>query len=160
MTRLFHVSDDPGIARFEPRRIGDGPACVWAIDEAHLCNYLLPRDCPRVCFRGPPDHPLLDGASIVIAIETAWEKRLRTGTVAVYEMPEGGFALTDATAGYWQSADAVVPVGMRMATDLPAEIAARGAQLVVLPSLWDLADRVKTSGLDFSQIRMRNAGPR
>jgi hypothetical protein len=47
-----------------------------------------------------------------------------------------------------------------MATDLTAEIVAAGARLVVLPSLWDLSDRVRVSGLDFSLIRMRNAGAR
>ena len=160
MSRLFHVSDSPDIARFEPRRIGDGLPCVWAIDEAHLCNYLLPRDCPRVCFRGAPDHPLLDGATIVIAIEAAWEERVRTSSVAVYEMPADGFVLTDAVAGYWQNAGAVAPVGKVIATDLPKEIAAAGARLMVLPSLWDLADRVTDSRLDFSLIRMRNAAPR
>lgn len=165
MSRLYHVSDTPGIACFDPRRVGDGPETVWAIDEAHLVNYLTPRDCPRVCFRlGPRSRPedaaLLDGAAIVIAIETAWEARLRTGTVAVYEMPPERFVLTDAVAGYWQSPTAVVPTGVRMATDLPAEIAARGARLIVLPSLWDLADRVSASSLDFSLIRMRNAQPR
>jgi hypothetical protein len=160
VTPLFHVSDEAGIARFEPRQIGDGPACVWAIDAPHLCNYLLPRDCPRVCFRGPPDHPLLDGAAIVIAIEAAWAARVRTGSVAVYEMPAEGFVLTDAVAGYWQSATVVTPVAMRMVADLPAEVAARGARLTALPSLWALADRVRESGLDFSLIRMRNAGPR
>lgn len=165
MTRLFHVSDDAGITRFEPRRIGDGEPRVWAIDDAHLVNYLLPRDCPRVCFRmgprsGPHDAVLLEGAAIIIAIETAWEERLRTGSVAVYEMPTTDFVLTDATAGYWQSGTAVTPLGMRIATSLSYEISRREARLLVLDTLWPLADRVRESALDFSLIRMRNAGPR
>lgn len=162
---LHHVSDDPRIARFEPRVIGDGLPLVWAIDDDHLCNYLLPRDCPRVCFRGGPsstneDVALLDGARIVIGIEAVWEERVRTGSVAVYEMPAEGFVLTDATAGYWTSADPVTPTGVRTVNDLPAELTARSVRLLVLPSLWELADRVKASTLDFSLIRMRNAAPR
>lgn len=160
MTRLFHISDDTGITLFEPRRIGDGEPRIWAIDAAHLCNYLLPRDCPRVCFRGPSDDALLDGARAVVVIEAAWEERVRTAAVAVYEIPAAGFVLTDAVAGYWQSATSVTPLGVRVATDLPAEIAAQGAQLRVLESLWDLADRVQASGLGFSLIRMRNARAR
>lgn len=162
---LYHVSDSAGIARFEPRVIGDARPLVWAIDDDHLCNYLLPRECPRVCFRVGPlstaeDVALLDGARIVIAIEAAWDQRVRTGSVAVYEMPVEEFVLTDATAGYWTSVKAVVPAGMRIVEDLPSELAARGVRLVVLPSLWELADRVKASTLDFSLIRMRNAAPR
>lgn len=162
---LYHVSDSAGITHFEPRVIGDGPPLVWAIDADHLCNYLLPRECPRVCFRAGPlstteDVALLDGAGIVIAIEGVWDERVGTGSVAVYEMPVEGFVLTDATAGYWTSPAPVMPTGVRTVTDLPAELAARGVRLLVLPSLWKLADRVKTSSLDFSLIRMRNAGPR
>jgi hypothetical protein len=160
---LYHVSDSPGITRFEPRAIGDGPPLVWAIDADHLCNYLLPRECPRVCFRTGPrstaeDVTLLDGARITIAIEAAWDERVRTASVAIYEMPAEGFVQTDATAGYWTSADPVTPVGVRTVGDLPAELAVRDARLLVLPSLWELADRVKTSSLEFSLIRMRNAG--
>src|SRR5687768_14394975 len=84
---LYHVSDSPEITRFEPRAIGDGPPLVWAIDADHLCNYLLPRDCRHVCFRAGPsstaeDVALLEGAMIVVAIETAWDERVRTGSVA------------------------------------------------------------------------------
>jgi hypothetical protein len=52
---LFHVSEDAGIIRFEPRpsEYTDDPV-VWAIDDERLRNYLLPRDCPRVtCHAGP-----------------------------------------------------------------------------------------------------------
>lgn len=165
MSRLYHVSDEPGIARFEPRQIGDGPQQVWAIDEAHLCNYLLPRDCPRVCLRAnarstPADVALLDGAASVVAIEAGWEARARTERLFVYEMPLETFELTDTTAGYWCSPISVEPLGCTEFADLPAELAARRARLIVLPSLWPLHDRVRTSSLDFSMIRMRNALPR
>ncbi len=48
---LFHVSEESGIKRFEPRALeGGGKPVVWAIDDARLRNYLVPRDCPRVTF--------------------------------------------------------------------------------------------------------------
>src|SRR5687768_18539990 len=92
---LFHVSEDGAIGRFDPRPLPRGAAgvapnerVVWAIDAAHLHNYLLPRDCPRVTFylrperaAGAADHePLLVGttASRVIAVESAWLERIRT----------------------------------------------------------------------------------
>jgi hypothetical protein len=46
----FHVSEDGGIQRFEPRVSAHGESLVWAIDGGHLRNYLLPRDCPRVTY--------------------------------------------------------------------------------------------------------------
>ncbi len=84
--RLFHVSDRPGITRFEPRPAGpqnpgivDRPV-VWTIDERLLHNYLLPRDCPRVTFYARPDSDAADvarffghtAARYVVAIETGW----------------------------------------------------------------------------------------
>ena len=47
---LFHFSEDPSIARFEPRSRSDDPdelPFVWAIDEEHAPHYYFPRDCPR-----------------------------------------------------------------------------------------------------------------
>jgi len=53
--RLYHVSEEDGITVFKPRLppsddSGVRGEVVWAIDEEHLPNYLLPRDCPRVTF--------------------------------------------------------------------------------------------------------------
>ena len=103
---LFHVSEDPTISRFEPREPTNsdagvrGPA-VWAVDEARLRNYLLPRDCPRVTFYARPsrlaaahDEPLLSGttASRVIAVESAWLAGIRTTSLFCYELDAAGFA--------------------------------------------------------------------
>ena len=46
---LFHVSEEFGIDRFEPRPSEYVSGfVVWAIDTDRLRNYLLPRECPRV----------------------------------------------------------------------------------------------------------------
>lgn len=162
--KLFHISEEPGIARFEPRVIGDGAPRVWAIEQRTRCNYLLPRDCPRVCFRPAADEggdiSLLEGAPVVVAIEAVWRERVETTALYRYDMPAGSFALEDQVAGYWTSPSAVVPWAVETLTDLPARIAEAGAKLIALPSLWALHDRVKASGLDFSMIRMRNAAAR
>ena len=52
MEELFHVSDQPGITRFEPRPPPPGNTThtgrmVWAVGQRLLHNYLVPRDCPR-----------------------------------------------------------------------------------------------------------------
>ena len=115
---LFHVSEEPGIGRFEPRPspYTDEPV-VWAIDAARLRNYLLPRDCPRVTYYAGPETTAADverflGSSpAVIAIESAWLERLRSGRLYCYHLPPETFACIDECAGYFVSREPVVPAG-------------------------------------------------
>jgi hypothetical protein len=161
---LYHLSDDPGIARFDPRPSAyTAEPVVWAIAPERVVNYLTPRDCPRVCFRAGPDSSGADverhlgSDTVVVAIETAWLERLRTGKLHRYVMPRDRFVLADESAGYWVSHGPVTPLDVDALDDLPAAIAGEGAALRVLPSLWDLHDAVRTSSLVYSMIRMRNA---
>jgi len=58
---------------------------VWAVDEEHLPNYLLPRDCLRVTFYAGKDSDpgdierIMSGTSAerVIAVESRWLSRIR-----------------------------------------------------------------------------------
>ena len=84
-------------------------------------------------------------------------ERIRAATLYRYEMPPAPFRLIDEGAGYWVADESVTPLGMTRIDDLPGAIAAAGATLVALPSLWDFHDAVKASSLTFSMIRMRNA---
>jgi hypothetical protein len=162
--RLYHVSDQPGIARFEPRQAADGTLKVWAVEERTLANYLLPRECPRVCFRKSAgratDLALLGDAEAMVAIEETWMERVQDTVLYRYEMPAETFVLEDHVAGYWTSRSAVLPSTTIELRELPDRIAEAGARLVAVASLWPLHDRVAESGLDFSMIRMRNAAPR
>jgi hypothetical protein len=74
---------------------------VWAIDERHLHNYLLPRDCPRVTFFNS-DSTNDDAAKIalggtdaraVVAIESAWYDRVRNCKLYIYSLPKEAFEL-------------------------------------------------------------------
>lgn len=165
--KLFHLSSDPDVTVFHPRPSDyTAGAVVWAIEEARLVNYLLPRDCPRLCFRAGPQSAANDvsrflGAdAVVIAIEAAWLERLQAARLYCYAMPGETFSLHDAGAAYWISAQAVTPDGSETLGDLPAALAERGATLRVLPSLWELHDAVRASSLLFSMIRMRNTASR
>ena len=179
MTRtLFHVSEDGAIGRFDPRPLPSGAVgiapdehVVWAIDAAHLHNYLLPRDCPRVTFYVSPDRagavadnePLLTGttAARVITVESAWLERIRMTPLFCYELPADGFTLIDANAGYFVSRDSVTPARVRRIDDPLAELARHDVELRVMPSLWKLHDAVIASpNVSYSIIRMRNAQPR
>jgi hypothetical protein len=164
---VYHVSEEPGIAVFEPRALdGTGDAVVWAIDDRHLRNYLLPRDCPRVTFSAgaqttPADREQFLGSSrAVVAIESAWFERVQAGRLFCYGLPAQTFALHDEEAGYFVSSQAVKPSSVECIDDPVSAILRRGVELRILPNLWSLRDAVVESTLEFSIIRFRNASPR
>jgi hypothetical protein len=171
--RLYHISEEGGIAVFEPRLppssdSGVQGEVVWAIDEEHLPNYLLPRYCPRVTFKASEcttseDCGALLGASTsrrIVAIESAWLERIRRCRLYVYQMPKSDFLLADRSAGYWIARSPVAPINVTEVVDCITEIRRCGAELRICDALWPLHDVVVRSTLDFSIIRMRNAAAR
>jgi hypothetical protein len=170
--RLYHASDDPGVERFDPRpssgAVGVLGDAVWAVDEEHLQNYLLPRDCPRVTFYAQPESAPEDVARLmgqstarfVVAVESRWLPEIRRQRLYVYDLPATTFVVADAGAGYYVSREPVVPLGVTVVEDLLEALVARDVELRVMPSLWKLRDAVVASTLQFSCIRMRNAQPR
>jgi hypothetical protein len=140
--------------------------CVWAVDKAHLRNYLFPRDCPRITFAAGPSTTdedrarFLPDADKVAAVEHGWLERLRAASIHIYELPPEPFRLADEPAGYWVSMRAVTPLSERTETDLVAALAAGGVQLRLLEDFWPLCDAVMASTLEYSIIRARNALPR
>ena len=172
-TRLFHVSDAAGLVDFHPRPSptpspGLDEPIVWAVDEAHLPNYLLPRECPRVCFGPSPDMTPDDarlffpvrGPRRMIAVEEAWRDRIAARRLFLYELPPHAFRLHDINAGYWVAPIRVSKLREFEIDDLPGELERRGAELIHLPSLWPLFDAVTRSSVSYSAIRMRNAQPK
>lgn len=168
--RLYHVSETPEIARFEPRSppsmdAGVSGDAVWAVAESHLVNYLTPRDCPRIAYRAGPGTSAEDrarfllGAEVVVAIEAAWLDRLRAARLFVYEMPPASFEEALPEAGYWISRVGVTPLGCETRTDLVAALLAAGAEVRLLQAFWPLAEAVADSTLEFSILRRRNARP-
>src|SRR5205085_12337415 len=119
---LYHISDLPGIVRFDPRRppspdAGQEGLMVWAIDRDHIHNDLLPRDCPRVTFYALPESlpedvaRLMTGtsATYVVAIESRWLPIVRSQRLYSYELPADTFTVVDRGAGYYISREPVVP---------------------------------------------------
>jgi hypothetical protein len=167
MPTLFHVSEEAGIRCFEPRTDTDGQPRVWAITDARLHNYLLPRDCPRVTFYGLAGTTVADRrrflgqADSVVCIEQGWEARALSTALSVYELPADTFELKDATAGYYTSDHSIIPVGETRLRDPLAAIVSRQppAEIRMLSDLWELREAVAGSTLGFSIIRFRNAAP-
>ena len=161
---LFHISEESGIARFEPRpSVYSSEPVVWAIDGMRLHNYLLPRDCPRVTYyAGPQTTPadverFLGESAAVIAVESGWVDRLRSCRLYCYHLPPETFECSDECAGYCVSRVAVLPACVEVFDDPISELLKRGVELRFVPNLWPLSEAVVASSLQFSLIRMRNA---
>jgi len=167
VNHLFHVSEEPAIKLFEPRPSKYLPdPVVWAIDEARLHNYLMPRDCPRVTYyagseTSPADvERFLGLSSAVVALESAWFSRLRACRLYCYELPTETFESFDECAGYFVSRASVVPGAVTAIDDCIGELLRLGVELRFVPGLWPLRDAVASSTLQFSFIRMQNAQPK
>jgi hypothetical protein len=163
---LFHVSEEAGITRFEPRpsEFSKTPV-VWGIDDEHLRNYLVPRDCPRVTYYAGPSttradiERFLGSRTAVVAIERGWLERVRSCLLYCYHLPPDTFTCLDSSAGYFVSSFAVEPRRVSVIDDAESQLLQRGVDLRVLPSLGPLRDAIVASSLEFSMIRMRNARP-
>jgi hypothetical protein len=165
---LYHVSDKPDIACFEPRPHAKiAGEMVWAIDAAHLHNYFLPRQCPRVTFYALPESTpedverLLCGstAKYVVAIESRWLPEAQACRLTLYTFSAETFALQDANAGYYISRQPVIPLSATPITDVLGTLLQQDVELRVMPSLWKLREAVIASTLQFSINRMGNATP-
>jgi hypothetical protein len=167
-TILYHFSEEPHLAVFEPRPPLARPEIeplVWAIDAWHAPMYFLPRECPRACFwpgvqtSGDDRARWFGGieAKMVIAIETAWLDRVRTATLYRYTMPAATFEPNDATAGHYVSRASVVPSSIEPVGDLLAALAAANVELRITPALAAFWQLVIASSLEFSGTRLRNA---
>jgi hypothetical protein len=170
--KLFHFSEEAGLARFEPRPVRipvargakrewlNGPL-VWAIDEGHEALYLFPRECPRILIWAttatkPEDRAQwLGDATMVAFVERDWMGRFESGVIWRYHLPEMTFEdLGD--AGMWVSRTAVAPLAAGLLTDLPGELARRAVAVRPVSSLAPLRQLWDTS-LHASGLRLRNA---
>lgn len=164
---LFHVSEDPTITQFTPRPspYTERPV-VWAVDEAHLHNYLFPRECPRITYYALPNSrpedvtKHLGARQTVVAVEGSWLQAMQSCRLIIYHLPSVGFRLQDEGAGYWVCENRVIPRAKTTITNCLAALAERCIEVRILPELWTLRDAILESTLQFSFIRMRNAQKR
>lgn len=172
--RLFHFSDDAGIARFEPRPVRIptqrppgrewlNGSLVWAIDEEHSALYLFPRECPRILIwptaaTTPEDRDFWFGDSAARMIAFLERSRLdewAQASIFRYELPRAGFVdLED--AGMWVSRAIVSPLRIDELTDLPGELRAANVELRLVDSFPEVAGAF-VSSLHASGVRLRNA---
>ena len=167
---LWHVSEDPTIARFVPHRAATArsdEALVWAVDTRHLPLFWFPRDCPRCTFWAGPRTTERDAARFlegrrdlrVHVVEERWFERVRDAELHLYRLPDETFSADPEVAGYWVSRETVEPVELVTIGTLVDRHADAGIALRTELNLWPLWDEVVTSTLEYSGIRLRNAQP-
>jgi hypothetical protein len=165
---LWHVSEDPGLHRFEPHVPETNPEAqpaVWAVDTRHLPTFWFPRDCPRGCIwpgdrTTDADLEAFFGQSAsrrVHVIEASWLDAMRTCRLFAYRLPVDGFEPTD-VGGYWVSGKPVEALERVEIDDVVGRHAAAGIELRITPSIWPFWKRVAASTLEFSGSRLSNAG--
>lgn len=164
--KLFHFSEEPNIPFFEPRKIyEETEAKVWAIDEYHAPHYYFPRECPRICVwtdEATTERDIegffgMSASRRMIAIETRWYERLRTGYIYRYSFEAATFRVENMDAGYYVSNQKVIPRSVERVDDLIIALLKEGIEVRVTPSLYPMRDKVLDSTIAFSMIRMRNA---
>ena len=164
---LWHVSEDDGIRRFEPRANpghDSTEALVWAIDDAHVPAYWFPRDCPRGTFWASDATTdadvtrfLLGDRSLrVHAVQGDWLDAVRSERLVAYRLPPETFESYERANGYWVSRKPVTATEIVEVGDLLDRHAAAGIELRIVPDLWTVWQQVIESTLEFSGIRLRN----
>ena len=171
--RLYHVSEDPNIAIFHPRPpknedLDPSVGLVWAVEEESLPFLLTPRDCPRVSYRPGAKTIRQDreqyfsssGSAFVLIIEQGWLEKLQNTTLYLYEFDPADFALQYEVAGYYAAKTAQTPIACHVITDIMGELFRRNVEVRVVDNLWEMADRVQNSTVEWVLSRMRLALPR
>ncbi len=156
---LLHFSEDPSIQHFVPHVAATAQqpeAYVWTVDALNSPSYWFPRQCPRVCSWGSAGQV---GVARVHAIEEAWLPTLRMTTLFAYRFASDAFEPFGERPHAHVATRPVSPLGPPLAVgDLVRLHDEHDIELRVLPSLEDHFVAVREAGLEFSGIRMGNAG--
>lgn len=164
---VYHYSEDGAITRFAPHVPQTNPShppAVWAMDEAHSPLYWFPRDCPRISVWANDEaqqstlSELFDtDASRICAAESCWLDRVRRAHIYRYGFDGARFGPWVEADGQYISTEVVQPRSVELLDDLLALHAAAEVELRFTPTLGTLMDRMLTSGLPFSFVRIRDA---
>lgn len=168
--RLFHVSEEKDIAEFIPRTptrddLDKNTKLVWAIDEKRLPNFLTPRNCPRVTYYAGENTTASDrdkffssrSVSHAIVIENQWFEKIKNTVLYLYEFDEKDFVLQDEVAGYYVARTTQIPKAKYELSDLFSELIKRNVEVRIVDNLWDIAERIEKSTLNWSFCRMNFA---
>jgi hypothetical protein len=170
-THIFHISETPGIELFIPRPSpshfeGLDQPVVFGIGEKLLHNYLLPRDCPRVCCyaseltsQAELDQFISCDKAYKIFVQKDRLEAIKSSILYGYEFDGQNFNLLDQVADYYVSTKIEKPIRTWQIEGILDELAKRNnLELELVSDLKVVAEAVKNSTLHFSMIRLRNLG--
>lgn len=152
---LLHFSEDPTITHFAPHVAATAQqpeAYVWTVDALNSPCYWFPRQCPRVC-------AWADDVPRVHAVEEAWITTMEQTVLYAYRFAAADFEPFGDRPHAHVATRPVAPIGAPVKVrDLIGMHERSGIELLVLPGLDDHFVAVRDRGLEFSAIRMGNAG--
>lgn len=155
---LLHFSEDPSIRAFVPHVAATAQqpeAYVWTVDALNSPCYWFPRQCPRVCSWDAADAR----GTRVHAVEERWLPTIRVTTLWAYRFAAADFEAFGERPHAHVATRRVEPLGPPVeVSDLVGLHERHGIELRVLPELEPYFTRVRERGLEFSGIRMGNAG--
>ncbi|MEM8567880.1 MAG: DUF6886 family protein [Bacteroidota bacterium] len=167
--RLFHISEEGDIQKFHPRKSKEQwgyHKYVWAIDEGKIHNYLLPRDCPRICIdlerTGDQLNWLktfsIENHKAVIFICYEWCEKIQACTLFQYEFGKRNFEPIDKVAGYFVSRMVETPIQRFVIRNCEQELSRLNVKLIQLDriKMLDIKEKVVKDLESFSIIKWEN----
>lgn len=166
--KLFHLSENGNLNQFVPKpskEMWGFEKYVWAISEAKVHNYLLPRACPRICLTKNEVNIIEDwvddqGSKAYIFVPFEWVEMIAECTLYKYQFGPDHFVEIDAIAGYFVSPKIEVPVGMERIDNCLRSLSLSDVQVKFLeiPQMIQLRELVLESAKEFSIIKWDNLG--
>lgn len=168
-SRLFHISEENNIRQFQPRiskKQWNYEKYVWAIEEEKLHNYLLPRQCPRICIdleklnihlNWLAAFPI-ENHKAVVFIADNWKEKVQNCTLFKYEFDKHNFMLIDKIAGYYVSRKIEIPNRKFEITNCEQALINSNVKLITLDrmNMLEIKEKVVQDLEDFSIIKWSN----
>ncbi len=160
--KLYHISKNSNIVTFTPRilkrdNLNESKAVVLAIEEKHIPNYLVPKECSRLLYNASPKTTAEDinnffsskSSSSCIVIEHSSFNILKDTSLYLYEFDPELFYPYDENLGYWTSEVNQVPIKVFEITHPFEELILRNFEIRIIDNLLDLLDKMKNSSLEW-----------
>lgn len=168
--RLFHISEESNIEIFYPRipqrdDMDKSFGVIWAINERCLPNFLTPRNCPRVTYHIGKNTTNEDInkyftsslSTHTVIIEHKWFETMQNTTLYLYEFLADDFVLQDEIAGYYIAKNPQKPIGKYKIDNLFEALFKMNVEVRIVNNLWDIANEIKSTSLNWSLCRMNYA---